>query len=273
RLETDRFLIITGTAFGQHDLSWLRLNMPEDGSVEIEDVTSAHACIGLWGPKARIILAKVAKADISNAAFPYMSAQEITIGDVPVLAMRVTYVGELGWEFYAPIEYGLRLWDTLWQAGQPEGMVAAGYRAIDTMRLEKGYRYWSGEITPDYTPLEAGLGFAVKMDKGDFIGREALLKQKETGITQKLCCLTLDNDRIIALGNEPIRTKTGEQIVGWVTSGGYGYSVSKSIVYGYLPIEYAKVGTKLEIEYFGETVAAEVAREPLWDPKGDRIKS
>jgi len=273
RLEAERFLIITGTAFGQHDLSWLRLNMPEDGSVVIEDVSSSFACIGMWGPKARTILGQVSKADISNDAFPYMSAQHITLGDVPCLAMRVTYVGELGWEFYAPMEYGLRLWDTLWEAGQPEGLVAAGYRAIDTLRLEKGYRYWSGEITPDYTPLEAGLDFAVKFDKGDFIGREALLKQKESGLKQKLCCMTLENDSIIAFGNEPIRTRSGDEIIAWVASGGYGYSVAKSIVYGYLPIKYAVVGTALEIEYFGETIGAVVAREPLWDPKGERIKS
>lgn len=273
RLEAERFLIITGTAFGQHDLSWLRLNMPKDGSVEIKDICSAYACMGLWGPKARTILGKVAKADISNVAFPYMTAQRFTIGDVPALAMRVTYVGELGWEFYAPMEYGLRLWDTLWEAGQPEGLVAAGYRAIDTLRLEKGYRYWSREITPDYTPLEAGLGFAVKLDKGDFIGRDAILKQKEAGLAQKLCCMTLENDRVIAFGNEPIRTRSGDEIIGWVASGGYGYSAAKSIAYGYLPIEYAKVGTRLEIEYFGEPVGAVVEREPLWDSKGERIKS
>ena len=273
RLEAERFLIITGTAFGQHDLSLLKLNMPEDGSVEIEDVTSAYACIGLWGPKARTILEKVVKADVSNEVFPYMTSQRFTVSDVPVLAMRVTYVGELGWEFYTPMEYGLRLWDTLWETGEPEGMVAGGYRAIDSMRLEKGYRYWSGEITTDYTPLEAGLGFAVKLDKGNFIGRDALIKQKEAGITQKLCCMTLENDRVITFGNEPIRTRNGDEIIGWVVSGGYGYSVEKSIAYGYLPIEYAKVGTELEIEYFGETVNVVVEREPLWDPKGARIKS
>ncbi|MBM3144154.1 MAG: FAD-dependent oxidoreductase [Chloroflexi bacterium] len=273
RLEAERFLIITGTAFGQHDLSWLRLNMPEDGSVEIEDVTSSYACIGLWGPKARAILGKVTKADISNDAFPYMTAQQITVGDAPALAMRVTYVGELGWEFYAPMEYGLRLWDTLWEAGQPEGLVAGGYRAIDTLRLEKGYRYWSGEITPDYTPFEAGLGFAVKLDKGDFIGREALQKQKETGLKQKLCCLTLEDDRVIALGNEPIRARGGDEIIGWVASGGFGYSVGKSIAYGYLPLQYAKPGVQLVIEYFGEPIGAVVDREPLWDPKGERIRA
>ena len=273
RLQSDRFLIITGTALGQHDLSWLRLNIPEDGTVEIEDVSSAYGCIGLWGPKARTILEKVTNADITNESFPYMIAKQINVGDVPVLAMRVTYVGELGWEFYPPMEYGLRLWDTLWEAGQSEGLVAAGYRAIDTLRLEKSYRSWGGEISPDYTPFEAGLGFAVKLDKGDFIGRDALIKLKEEGLRQKLCCMVLDGNRVVALGNEPIRTPDGEKIISWVVSGGFGYSVGKSIIYGYLPLEYTKVGTQLEIEYFGEPVGAVVTNEPLWDPKGERIKS
>jgi 4-methylaminobutanoate oxidase (formaldehyde-forming) len=272
RLAEDRFFIVTGTAYGQHDLSWLSLNMPEDGSVTIEDVSSSYACLGLWGPKARTILEKITKEDVSNAGFPYMTARRITVGDVPTLASRVTYVGELGWEFYCPMEYALRLWDMLWEAGQPEGLVAAGYKAIDTLRLEKGYRYWSGEISPDYTPYEAGLGFAVKLDKGDFIGRAALLKHKESALKQKLCCLTLSDSCTIALGKEPIRTKDGK-IIGWVASGGYGYSVGKSIIYAYLPIEYAKTGTELEVEFFGEQVGAEVALSPLWDPKGERIKA
>lgn len=273
RLAEDRFFIITGTAVGQHDLSWLRLNVPEDGSVYIEDVTSAFACLGLWGPKARTILQSITREDVSNQGFPYMTVKDIAIGDVPVLAMRVTYVGELGWEFYCPMEYGMRLFDTLWEAGRPEGLVAGGYRAIDTLRLEKGYRYWGGEITPDYTPLEAGLGFAVKLDQGDFIGRGALLEQKNEGIRQKLCCMTLVDNRVIALGNEPIRTGDGRKIIGWIASGGYGYSVGKSITYGYLPVEYAQVGMELEVEIFGERVGAVVEREPLWDPSGERIKA
>jgi len=271
RLDEERFFIITGTAFGQHDLSWLSLNMPEDGSVVIEDVSSSYACLGLWGPKARAILEKVTTDDVSNEGFPYMTTKRITVGDVPVLASRVTYVGELGWEFYCPMEYGLRLWDTLWEAGQPEGMVAAGYKAIDSLRLEKGYRYWSGEISPDYSPYEAGLGFAVKLDKNDFIGREALVKQKEAGTKQKLCCLAISDDRSIALGKEPIRA--GDKIISWVTSGGYGYSVGMSMAYAYLPNEYAKPGTELSIEFFGTQVAAEVIKSPLWDPKGERIRS
>jgi len=273
RLSAERFFIITGTAFGEHDRSWLRLHMPEDGTVAIEDVSSSYACIGLWGPKARTILQKVTRDDISNAAFPYMTAKTITVGDVPLLASRVTYVGELGWEFYCPMEYGLRLWDTLWEAGAPEGMVAAGYKALDTLRLEKAYRYWSAEISPDYTPYEAGLGFAVKLDKGDFIGREALLKQKEAGLTRKLCCLSLDDTRTIVLGKEPIRLAGTDQIIGWIASGGYGYTVEKSLAFAYLPVEYAKPGTTLEIEWFGENVGAVVEKMPLFDPKGDRIKA
>jgi 4-methylaminobutanoate oxidase (formaldehyde-forming) len=271
RLETDRFLIVTGTAFGQHDLSWLRLNMPEDGSVFVEDVTSTRACFGLWGPQARAILQKVTKTDVSNAAFPYMTAQPLTIGDVPALALRVTYVGELGWEFYCGMEYGQRLWDTLWEAGQPEGIVAAGYRAIDSLRLEKGYRYWGADIGPDYTPYEAGLGFAVKLNKGNFIGREALLKQKEIGLQRKLCCLTLAEPTAIAIGNEPVRIK--DEVVGWVTSGGYGYSIGKSAAYSYLPMAYTAAGTALDVEIMGERIAAVVASEPLWDPKGERIRA
>jgi 4-methylaminobutanoate oxidase (formaldehyde-forming) len=276
RLENERFRIITGTAFGEHDRSWIRLHAPEDGSVSIEDVTSAYACIGLWGPKARVILQKITKSDVSNAAFPYMTAQNIAVGDVPVLAARVTYVGELGWEFYAPMEYGQKLWDILWEAGQSEGIVACGYHAINSLRLEKGYRYWNGEISPDYSPYEAGLSFAVKLETAtglprNFIGREALIKQKADGIKRKLCCLTLADPEQIALGNEPIRKD--DSVVGWVSSGGYGYSVKKSIVYGYLPLELAIPGNHFDIEIFGERISAMVEREPLWDPKGERVKA
>jgi 4-methylaminobutanoate oxidase (formaldehyde-forming) len=253
-------------------MSWLSLQMPDDGSVTIEDVGSNYACIGLWGPKARKILEKVVTEDISNAAFPYMTAKRMNVGDVPAIVSRVTYVGELGWEFYCPMEYGLRLWDTLWKAGEPKSMVAGGYKAIDTLRLEKGYRYWSGEISPDYTPYEAGLGFAVKLDKkSDFIGKEALKKQKAEGIKRKLCTITLDDDRTVVMGKEPIRA--GDKLVGWVTGGGFGYSVKKSIAYAYLPMEYAKEGTRLTVEFFGELVGAEVAQTILWDPKSERVKA
>jgi 4-methylaminobutanoate oxidase (formaldehyde-forming) len=271
RLELERFLIVTGTAFGEHDRSWITIHLPEDGSVTVDDVTSARAVFGLWGPRTRSILERITKTNVSNIAFPYLTAQPLTIGDVPALALRVTYVGELGWEFYCPMEYGQRLWDTIWEAGQPEGLLAGGYRAIDSLRLEKGYRYWSADIGPDYTPYEAGLGFAVRLDKGEFIGRDALLRQKAEGIRRKLCCLTLADPTAVAIGNEPVRQ--GEQVLGWVTSGGYGYSVEKSIAYAYLPVEVGIAGTALDVEILGERIAATVVREPLWDPRNERIKS
>ena len=152
----------------------------------------------------------------------------------------MTYVGELGWEIYAPMEYGLELWDTLWEAGRPHGLIAAGYRAIDSLRLEKGYRYWSADITPDDTPYEAGLGFAVKLGKGEFLGREALARQRAEGVRRKLACLTLSDPAWVALGGEPVRV--ADRVVGRVTSGGFGYTVGLSIAYAYLPVELASPG-------------------------------
>src|SRR5262245_18556814 len=179
RLAEDRFRIVTGTAFGQHDLAWIRQHVPEDGSVQVEDETSAYACFGLWGPLAREILQPLTTADLANEAFPYMRAEELAIGRVPCLALRVTYVGELGWELYCRAEFGLALWDTLWQAGESHGLVAGGYKAIDSLRLEKGYRVWGADITPEDTPFEAGLGLAVKVDKGEFVGRDSTLARSE----------------------------------------------------------------------------------------------
>lgn len=271
RLEPQRFLIVTGTAFGNHDLGWIRRHAPTDGSVLVTDVTSGRACYGLWGPRARDILAAVTRDDVSNEGFPYLTARSITVGNVPVLALRVTYVGELGWELYPPTEYGLALWDTLWEAGGPYGLVAGGYRAIDALRLEKGYRVWSSDITPEETPYEAGLGFAVRLDKGvDFIGGEALVAAKAAGPRKRLRCLVLDDPRSVALGNEPVRI--GGVIVGRVTSGGYGFTVERSIAYAYLPPE-VPLGARGEIDVFGAWVGCEVVREPLFDPSGERIRA
>jgi 4-methylaminobutanoate oxidase (formaldehyde-forming) len=189
-----------------------------------------------------------------------------------LLALRVTYVGELGWELYIPSEYGRALWRTLWDAGRPHGLVAGGYRAIDALRLEKGYRVWSSDITPEETPYEAGLGFAVKPDKGaDFIGRAALVAAKSAGLRKRLRCLVLDDPRSVALGNEPVRVDG--RIVGRVTSGGYGFAVEKSIAYAYLPPDQAALGTRGDVEVFGEWIGFEIAREPLYDPEGARIRA
>jgi glycine cleavage system aminomethyltransferase T/glycine/D-amino acid oxidase-like deaminating enzyme len=272
RRAEDRFFIVTGTAFGNHDIGWIRRHAPEDQDVRISDVTSALACIGLWGPLAREILAGVTSDDVGNEAFPYLTAREITVGPVPVTALRVTYVGELGWELYCPMEYGLLLWDTLWQAGRPHGMLAGGYRAIDSLRLEKGYRVWSSDITPEETPYQAGLGFAVRLGKGtDFIGREALLTTREQPLDRKLACLVLDDPRSVALANEPVRVDGN--VVGRVTSGGYGFAVERSIAYAYLPPGLAEVGQPTEVEVFGQWVGCTVSAEPLYDPRGERIKA
>ena len=270
RLADDRFRVITGTAFGQHDLFWIRDHAPEDGSVSIEDVTSAYACIGLWGPAAREILQPLTHTNIANEAFPFMTAQQLAVGSVPCLALRVTYVGELGWELYCPAEFGLRLWDTIWEAGQAKGLVAGGYKAVDSLRLEKGYRVWGSDIGPESDPYQSGLGFAVKLDRGDFIGRSALLKKREAPAPTKLACLVLDDPRSVALGSEPVRI--GGEVVGRVTSGGYGYTVEKSIAYAYVPSG-AAVGTAVEVEIFGTWVAGQIAKEPLYDPSGTRVRN
>jgi glycine cleavage system aminomethyltransferase T/glycine/D-amino acid oxidase-like deaminating enzyme len=269
RVEQELFSIVTGTAFGNHDLSWIRRHAPGDGSVRCSDVTARWACFALWGPRARDILAPLTHDALH---FPYMHMREITVGDVPVRALRVTFVGELGWELYCPTEYGAGLWRTLWEAGQAHGLRCCGYRAIDSLRLEKGYRVWSTDITPDETPYEAGLGFCVKK-QGLFVGSSALGVGTPDGPPKpekRLRCLVLNDPRSVALGNEPVRVD-GE-VVGRVTSGGYGYTVERSIAYAYLPSE-LEIGTAVEVDIFGEWIAGEVAKEPLFDPKGERVRS
>jgi 4-methylaminobutanoate oxidase (formaldehyde-forming) len=264
RVEEELFSIVTGTAFGNHDLSWIRRQLPGDGSVRVADVTARWSCFALWGPLAREILAPLT-ADLLD--FPYMTMRELAVGDVPVRALRVTFVGELGWELYCPSEYGAGLWRTLWEAGAEFGLVAGGYRAIDSLRLEKGYRVWAADITPDETPFEAGLGFCVRDDK-TFVGSEALCRGTSL-LRKRLRCLLLEDPRAVALGNEPVRI--GGAVCGRVTSGGYGYTVERSIAYAYVPPE-VEVGAEVEVGVFGEWIGAEVAREPLFDPKGERVR-
>jgi glycine cleavage system T protein len=271
RLGPERYFIVTGTAFGNHDIAWIRKQLREDDDVVVRDATGSLACFGVWGPRARDILAPLTPQDLSNSAFPYMRAREIVVREVPCLALRVTYVGELGWELYPSPEYAVRLWDTLVESGREHGLVPAGYRAIDALRLEKGYRAWGSDITPEDNPFEAGLGFAVKLDQGDFTGRDELVEASKAGPRKVLACLTLEDRNATALGNEPVFSD--DAVVARVTSGGIGFSVERSIAYAYLPPELAEPGTALSLEVFGERVGAEVASEPLFDPKGDRIRS
>ncbi|MCW2990931.1 MAG: FAD-dependent oxidoreductase, partial [Solirubrobacterales bacterium] len=261
RVEEELFSIVTGTAFGSHDLSWIRRHAP--AGVRVADVTARWACFALWGPRARDVLGALTPDPLD---FPYLSMRDIAVGDVPVRALRVTFVGELGWELYCPTEYGAGLWRELWEAGREHGLVAAGYKAIDSLRLEKGYRVWASDITPDDTPLESGLGFCVKHDK-DYLGRAAL---EDRAVERRLRCLVLDDPRSVALGNEPVRIDGA--IVGRVTSGGFGYSVGRSIAYAYVPA-HVEEGAAVEVDVFGEWVSGSVAAEPLFDPAGDRLRS
>jgi glycine cleavage system T protein len=268
RLAEDRFRLVTGTAFGNHDGAWIRQHL-EDDSVVVEDVTSKYACFALWGPRARDILQPMSESDLAHDAFGYMSAKEINVGAVPCLAVRVTFVGELGWELYCPSEYAVGLWDSLMAAGEPHGLVPGGYRAIESLRLEKGYRVWGSDVTTIDSPYEAGLGFAVKMQKGEFIGRDALERAGEP--TRRLACLVLDEPGSVVLGSEPVRFEG--RALGRVTSGGYGYSVESSIAYAYLPVELVEPGTRVSVGIFGRDVGAEVRAEPLFDPANEKVRA
>jgi glycine cleavage system T protein len=268
RLAEDRFRLVTGTAFGNHDGAWIRQHL-EDDSVVVEDVTSKYACFALWGPRAREILQPLTESDLSHEAFGYMSAKEINVGAVPCLAVRVTFVGELGWELYCPCEYAVGLWDSLMAAGSPHGLVPGGYRAIESLRLEKGYRVWGSDVTTTDSPFEAGLGFAVKIKKGEFIGRDALDRAGEP--TRRLACLVLDEAKSVVLGSEPVRFEG--RALGRVTSGGYGYSVESSIAYAYLPAELVVPGTRVSVGMFGRDVGAEVRAEPLFDPGNEKVRA
>jgi 4-methylaminobutanoate oxidase (formaldehyde-forming) len=273
RLAEDVFSIVTGTAFGSHDMAWLRKQARRSkAQVRIADVTGRDVCFALWGPRSREILGRLTPADLGNEAFPFMTAQEITVADVPVRAMRVTFVGELGWELYASAEYGSALWRTVWAAGEDLGLVAGGYKAIDSMRLEKGYRVWGSDITPETTPYEAGLGFCVKLDKpGGFEGRDVLAEAKKQGLSRRLRPITLADPQAVVLGSEPVRV--GDRVAGRVTSGGYGYTIGASIAYAYLPVADAEPGTAVSVDLFGRWVDGVVAKDPLFDPAGTRIRA
>lgn len=256
---------------GLIDLAYLQRDLPADGSVTIRDITSSLCCLGVWGPRARDLVQRISDDDWGNEAFPYFTARQVFLGEVPALALRLSYVGELGWEIYAPSDYRLRLWDLLWQAGQPLGVSAGGRAAFDSLRLEKGYRLWGADMHTEYNPYEAGLEFAVNLKKGDFIGRDALIRFKQQGVARKLCCMVLDDPAMVVLGKEPILD--GARVLGYVTSANYGPSVGQSIAYGYLPIAYAEAGTQVEIEYFSKRYGATVVPEPLYDPQMTRLRS
>lgn len=271
RLAGDKFFLVTGTAFGLHDAEWIKKHLPKDGSVIFLDVTSAFAAINVIGPDSRKLLEKVTQDDISNENFRFGKCKTLTVGYAPVTALRVTYVGELGFELYIPTEFACHVYEILWEAGQNLGIANAGYRAINSLHFEKGYCYWGTELTPEYTPFDAGLDFCVALDKGDFIGREALAKIKEQGPKWKLCTFTIDADMPVMLrGSEPIIHRG--RVVGITTSGGYGYTVGKTIAYSYIPVEDANYDQGYEIEVYMEMY--QVTRHDnraLYDPERKKI--
>ena len=236
--------------------------------VQVRDITGATCCIGLWGPLAREVVGAVSSDDFTNdGGLRYFRAAEVTIGGVPVTALRVSYVGELGWELYTSAECGQQLWDALWRAGQAYGIVPAGREAFGALRLEKGYRSWGTDMTTEHLPEAAGLGFAVKLDKPDFVGKVAL--EKADAPAERLRCLTIDDRTSIVLGKEPVLVDG--RPVGYVTSAAYGFSVGTPIAYAWLPAE-LETGAGVEIEYFGRRIPASISEEPLVDPGMTRLR-
>jgi len=267
RLGDEEYLVTTGggNSPGIHG-GWLEDHAPETVTVHVEE--GARSTVGLWGPNSRLLLQRCTDADVTDDGFGYFRAKEMYVGEVPVVALRVSYVGELGWELWTPAEYGQRLWETLWEAGQDLGVRPMGGGALESMRLEKGFRLWGTDIDTDSNPYEAGLPFAVDMDT-DFVGREALRAAREAGIDNRVVPLTLDNSTDIMLSGRPVVVDGGAR--GYVQAGDYGYSIGESIAYTYLPDEYAETGTSVEIRCEGERYDATVRGEPLFDAEREKI--
>ncbi|MBS0565338.1 MAG: FAD-dependent oxidoreductase [Proteobacteria bacterium] len=276
RLAEDRFYIVTGTGFRTHDLGWIADHLPQ-GDVAIRDITEDWGTLSLMGPRARDVLARLTGADLTNAGFPFGTVRELALAGTPVRALRVTYVGELGWELHVPLAATGAVYDALMAAGAGEGIRPLGYRAIESLRLEKGYRAWSADITPNDTPFEAGLGWAVKIASGrDFIGRAALESALDRPLTKRLAGFTLDDPAAVLVGRETI-LRDG-QPVGYLTSGGYGYTIGKSVGYGYVRnTEGVSDGFLLagryELVVANETFPARIGMQPFHDPAGLRPKA
>ena len=270
RLAEDRFWVLTGRSNMPAELAWMQRFAPKDGSVSIVNLSDGMVSFGLWGPNARQVLAEVATDDVSNAAFPFYTVQPLGIGMVPATALRLSYVGELGWEIYAPAGYGMRLWDTLMEAGQAHHLVPIGSRALLSMRLEKGYRLYGADVTTETNPYEVGLHRLLRFKKGDFVGREAALKAKNRPQTRKLVTLTFDDPATIMYGFEPVMLDG--RVIGRITSGGYGYSIGKFIANALLDIEHCEVGTTVDVQYTGNYYQGVVAPTTLLDPEMKRMK-
>ncbi|WP_309081290.1 FAD-dependent oxidoreductase [Zhihengliuella sp.] len=237
--------------------------------VSVRDTTGGTCCIGLWGPLAREVISKVTEDDMTNEGLKFFRTKQISIAGIPVTAMRLSYVGELGWELYASADVGHRLWDVLWEAGREHGIIAAGRAAFNSLRIEKGFRAWGTDMTIEHEPDQAGVGFAVKASKtDDFVGKDALAERREQA-TKRLRCITVDDGTTVVLGKEPVYI--GDEVVGYITSAAFGHTVGRPIAYAWLP-KSADVGDTVEVEYFGKRVQATVAAEPLVDPEMTKLR-
>lgn len=277
RIAENEFYIVTGTGFATHDFDWISRNIPDDANAQLFDVTSATCVLSLMGPNARSILQQVTQCDVSNESFPFATFQTIGIAGCPVNALRITYVGEQGWELHFPIEYAHTVYEALMSAGKSEGLINAGYRVIETCRLEKGYRAWGSDIGPDHTPLEAGLGWAVKAAKTDmpFKGRESFIAQQKNGVKKKLVGFSVNDPNVVLFGRETIY-RNGER-VGWLSSGGYGHYVGCSIGYGYVrnpegvDDDFILNGC-YQLEVATQRIDCQVHQKPLYDPGMTKVK-
>ena len=267
-LTPDRYYVVGAAAAEAHDLEWLQRHVRTEADVTINNVTQSRGVLTLAGPRSRDVLSTLTNADLSNTAFPWLTAQTITIAGVDALAMRVSYVGELGWELHLSIDDLPRVYDALIKAGAPHGIVDFGYRALDSLRMEKGYRLWGSDMNAEFTPFEAGLTGFVKLDKGDFIGRQALVDQRQAGLTRQLVTLVVDCADAIPLGNESIQS--GAEVVGYVSAAEHGHVVHEVLAHAYLPVGLSAPGTTVEVDVLGEWCSAEVVTTPRLDPDNVR---
>lgn len=272
RLATDRYLLVVGTAFGMRASKWIENHLPDDGSVHFEDLTSAYAVINIVGPKSRELLQRTTPVDIDNDVFAFGTCRSLPVGSAPALAYRISYVGELGYELYIPTEFACHVYEMLWDRGRSLGVADAGYRAISSLRLEKGNVDWGTELTPEYTPFDAGLGFCVALDKPDFIGKDTLMKIKVGGPKWRLCTFTIEAATPLMLQSSAPILHRGE-VAGVTTSSGYGHTIKKNICYGYLPADRSFAQNDFEIEsYCARHPAAPAADRSVYDPEGKKMR-
>jgi dimethylglycine dehydrogenase len=271
RLAENSYYLVSAAATETHDLGWIQAYAPDDGSVTIENVTARTGVLTLAGPRSRELLQAVTRGDVSPEGFPFFRSRELEIGMTPVRALRLSFVGELGFELHHPVEYQRHLYDTILEAGSALGLVDFGYRALESMRLEKCYRLWGADMSADWTPLMAGLERFVDFGKGEFVGREALLREREQGPRRLLACLVVEATRADAHGHEPVFAPDVDGPVAYVASGGFGHRIGKSLALAYLQPEYAVPGTRLSVAILGERRPATVRAQPLYDSANERL--